>query len=195
MTLNTFHFAGVSAKNVTLGVPRLTGRRCGGVGAAHKPACASQQDSARTCLARQSPCRPCPTPFAAVPTTTICHRSFTEIINIAKNIKTPSLTVHLTGEAVRDKEAAKVVQCSLEYTTLRRVTQVRKGTLAWAQLQPCMHESNARTRATRHAGRQPFPRTSMQACMSCLGIHACELHALLRGSPHAHSHMPVPSPH
>jgi hypothetical protein len=24
MTLNTFHFAGVSAKNVTLGVPRLT---------------------------------------------------------------------------------------------------------------------------------------------------------------------------
>ncbi|PSC72236.1 DNA-directed RNA polymerase II subunit 1 [Micractinium conductrix] len=70
MTLNTFHFAGVSAKNVTLGVPRLT-----------------------------------------------------EIINIAKNIKTPSLTVHLTGEAVRDKEAAKVVQCSLEYTTLRRVTQ------------------------------------------------------------------------
>lgn len=60
--------AGVSAKNVTLGVPRLT-----------------------------------------------------EIINIAKNIKTPSLTVHLLGEAARDKEAAKAVQCSLEYTTLRRV--------------------------------------------------------------------------
>lgn len=71
MTLNTFHFAGVSAKNVTLGVPRLT-----------------------------------------------------EIINIAKTIKTPSLTVHLLGEAARDKEAAKAVQCSLEYTTLRRVTQV-----------------------------------------------------------------------
>jgi DNA-directed RNA polymerase II subunit RPB1 len=70
MTLNTFHFAGVSAKNVTLGVPRLT-----------------------------------------------------EIINIAKTIKTPSLTVHLLGEASRDKEAAKAVQCSLEYTTLRRVTQ------------------------------------------------------------------------
>jgi DNA-directed RNA polymerase II subunit RPB1 len=73
MTLNTFHFAGVSAKNVTLGVPRLT-----------------------------------------------------EIINIAKNIRTPSLTVHLVGEASRDKEAAKAVQCSLEYTTLRRVTQVRR---------------------------------------------------------------------
>lgn len=70
MTLNTFHFAGVSAKNVTLGVPRLT-----------------------------------------------------EIINIAKNIKTPSLTVHLLGEAARDKESAKAVQCSLEYTTLRRVTK------------------------------------------------------------------------
>ena len=51
MTLNTFHFAGVSAKNVTLGVPRLT-----------------------------------------------------EIINIAKNIKTPSLTVYLVGEASRDRE-------------------------------------------------------------------------------------------
>ena len=54
MTLNTFHFAGVSAKNVTLGVPRLT-----------------------------------------------------EIINIAKNIKTPSLSVYLTGEAARDREARK----------------------------------------------------------------------------------------
>ena len=52
MTLNTFHFAGVSAKNVTLGVPRLT-----------------------------------------------------EIINIAKNIKTPSLSVYLVGEAARDREA------------------------------------------------------------------------------------------
>jgi DNA-directed RNA polymerase beta' subunit len=45
MTLNTFHFAGVSAKNVTLGVPRLT-----------------------------------------------------EIINLSKNIKTPSLSVYLTEE-------------------------------------------------------------------------------------------------
>ena len=50
MTLNTFHFAGVSAKNVTLGVPRLT-----------------------------------------------------EIINIAKNIKTPSLSVYLEPEVARDR--------------------------------------------------------------------------------------------
>ena len=70
MTLNTFHFAGVSAKNVTLGVPRLT-----------------------------------------------------EIINIAKNIKTPSLTVFLLGDAAKDREAAKNVQCALEHTTLRKVTE------------------------------------------------------------------------
>lgn len=50
MTLNTFHFAGVSAKNVTLGVPRLT-----------------------------------------------------EIINLAKNIKTPSLTVYLSREYSSDR--------------------------------------------------------------------------------------------
>ena len=56
MTLNTFHFAGVSAKNVTLGVPRLT-----------------------------------------------------EIINIAKNIKTPSLSIYLVGEAARDREARQVM--------------------------------------------------------------------------------------
>ena len=68
MTLNTFHFAGVSAKNVTLGVPRLT-----------------------------------------------------EIINVSKNIRTPSLTVFLVGLAAMDKEAAKSVQCSLEYCNLRRV--------------------------------------------------------------------------
>ncbi|CAD7704200.1 unnamed protein product [Ostreobium quekettii] len=70
MTLNTFHFAGVSAKNVTLGVPRLT-----------------------------------------------------EIINIAKNIKTPSLSVYLNGEARYNKEKAKEIQCDLEFTRLRNVVQ------------------------------------------------------------------------
>ena len=45
MTLNTFHFAGVSSKNVTLGVPRLK-----------------------------------------------------EIINVAKNIKTPSMKIYLLPE-------------------------------------------------------------------------------------------------
>ena len=67
MTLNTFHFAGVSAKNVTLGVPRLT-----------------------------------------------------EIINLAKNIKTPSLSVYLAEDA-HDKDAAKDIQCILEYTCLRNI--------------------------------------------------------------------------
>ncbi|CAI9763520.1 unnamed protein product [Fraxinus pennsylvanica] len=70
MTLNTFHYAGVSAKNVTLGVPRLR-----------------------------------------------------EIINVAKKIKTPSLSVYLKPEVSKTKERAKNVQCALEYTTLRSVTQ------------------------------------------------------------------------
>ncbi|MQM18247.1 hypothetical protein Taro_051232 [Colocasia esculenta] len=70
MTLNTFHYAGVSAKNVTLGVPRLR-----------------------------------------------------EIINVAKKIKTPSLSVFLKPEVSRTKELAKEVQCAMEYTTLRSVTQ------------------------------------------------------------------------
>ncbi|CAO2141859.1 unnamed protein product [Urochloa humidicola] len=69
MTLNTFHYAGVSAKNVTLGVPRLR-----------------------------------------------------EIINVAKKIKTPSLSVYLKPEVKKHKELAKNVQCALEYTTLRSVT-------------------------------------------------------------------------
>ncbi|CDP14970.1 unnamed protein product [Coffea canephora] len=70
MTLNTFHYAGVSAKNVTLGVPRLR-----------------------------------------------------EIINVAKKIKTPSLSIYLKHKASETKEKAKKVQCALEYTTLRSVTQ------------------------------------------------------------------------
>ncbi|KAL5727166.1 DNA-directed RNA polymerase [Ranunculus cassubicifolius] len=70
MTLNTFHFAGVSAKNVTLGVPRLR-----------------------------------------------------EIINVAKKIKTPSLSVYLNSDVNKTKERAKDVQCALEYTTLRSVTE------------------------------------------------------------------------
>jgi DNA-directed RNA polymerase II subunit RPB1 len=70
MTLNTFHNAGVAAKNVTLGVPRLT-----------------------------------------------------EIINIAKNIKTPSLTIYLQPEAAQDQDLAKAAQVSIEYTTVASVTQ------------------------------------------------------------------------
>eukprot|EP00976_Prorocentrum_cordatum_P043529 880643-Prorocentrum_minimum.AAC.13 len=59
MTLNTFHFAGVSAKNVTLGVPRLK-----------------------------------------------------EIINIAKRIKTPTLSVYLDDDVGKDRDKAKSVQAS-----------------------------------------------------------------------------------
>ncbi|ODV60282.1 DNA-directed RNA polymerase II subunit RPB1 [Ascoidea rubescens DSM 1968] len=69
MTLNTFHYAGVSSKNVTLGVPRLK-----------------------------------------------------EILNIAKNIKTPSLTVYLRPEYADSKVRAKEIQSAIQYTTLRSVT-------------------------------------------------------------------------
>ncbi|KDN46403.1 hypothetical protein RSAG8_04347, partial [Rhizoctonia solani AG-8 WAC10335] len=69
MTLNTFHYAGVSSKNVTLGVPRLK-----------------------------------------------------EIINVATNIKTPSLTVYLQSEYASDKHMAKSVQTELAHTTLRTIT-------------------------------------------------------------------------
>jgi DNA-directed RNA polymerase II subunit RPB1 len=69
MTLNTFHFAGVGAKNVTLGVPRLK-----------------------------------------------------ELINVAKNIKTPSLAIYLHENLSKSQERAKDVQSVLEHTTLEKVT-------------------------------------------------------------------------
>lgn len=70
MTLNTFHFAGVSSKNVTLGVPRLK-----------------------------------------------------EILNVAKNIKTPSMTVYQEEGRTGDKETAKLLRSAVEHTTLRSVTE------------------------------------------------------------------------
>ncbi|KAI0932934.1 DNA-directed RNA polymerase II subunit rpb1, variant 2 [Taiwanofungus camphoratus] len=69
MTLNTFHYAGVSSKNVTLGVPRLK-----------------------------------------------------EIINVATNIKTPSLSVYLEPEIAKVDVLAKNVQQELAFTSLRTVT-------------------------------------------------------------------------
>ncbi|EJP70630.1 RNA polymerase Rpb1 [Beauveria bassiana ARSEF 2860] len=70
MTLNTFHFAGVSSKNVTLGVPRLK-----------------------------------------------------EILNLAKNIKTPSMAVYLDTK-LGTQEQAKKLRSLVEYTNLRSVTSV-----------------------------------------------------------------------
>src|SRR5574343_1303617 len=69
MTLNTFHFAGVSAKNVTLGVPRLK-----------------------------------------------------EVINVAKTLKTPSMSVFLKKEIADKEDYAKRIQTKLEHTTLIHVT-------------------------------------------------------------------------
>ena len=70
MTLNTFHFAGVSSKNVTLGVPRLK-----------------------------------------------------EILNVAKNIKTPSMTVYQERSNIGNQESAKLLRSAVEHTTLRSVTE------------------------------------------------------------------------
>lgn len=68
MTLNTFHFAGVSAKNVTLGVPRLK-----------------------------------------------------EIINVSKNIKTPSLRIFLQEEFRKREQVVVKLGGLIEYTTLQHV--------------------------------------------------------------------------
>ena len=65
MTLNTFHYAGVSAKNVTLGVPRLK-----------------------------------------------------EIINVAKTVKTPGLSIFLRDEVNGDSAVASLVHSLIEYTVL-----------------------------------------------------------------------------
>ncbi|KAI1378616.1 beta and beta-prime subunits of DNA dependent RNA-polymerase [Hypoxylon crocopeplum] len=69
MTLNTFHFTGISSKNITLGVPRLK-----------------------------------------------------EILNVASNIKTPSMMVYLDGST--SQEHAKQLRSAVEHTNLRSVTAV-----------------------------------------------------------------------
>lgn len=69
MTLNTFHFAGVSSKNVTLGVPRLK-----------------------------------------------------EVINVAKRLKTPSMTIFLKKEFSSLENYAKKLQTNIEHTTMMNVT-------------------------------------------------------------------------
>lgn len=71
MTLNTFHFAGVSSKNVTLGVPRLK-----------------------------------------------------EILNVATNIKTPSMVIYQANQSERfSQEAAHTLRSKIEHTTLRTVSE------------------------------------------------------------------------
>ncbi|QIW98058.1 hypothetical protein AMS68_003576 [Peltaster fructicola] len=69
MTLNTFHFAGVSAKNVTLGVPRLK-----------------------------------------------------EILNVADNLKTPSMKIYQLPDKALDQDKCKELRSAVEYTSLRSIT-------------------------------------------------------------------------
>ncbi|KPI37623.1 DNA-directed RNA polymerase II subunit rpb1 [Cyphellophora attinorum] len=70
MTLNTFHYTGVSAKNVTLGVPRLK-----------------------------------------------------EILNVTKDIKTPSMTVYQVPENREDQGKAKDLRSRVQHTNLRSLTE------------------------------------------------------------------------
>ncbi len=118
MTLNTFHYAGVSAKNVTLGLisPKYIFKNINLISLSF---------------------------FYLISLSFFCSISLSfflfnffiffyssklgvprlkEIINISKKPKTPSLTVFLTGAAARDAEKAKDVLCRLEHTTLRKVT-------------------------------------------------------------------------
>lgn len=69
MTLNTFHNTGISAKNVTLGVPRLN-----------------------------------------------------ELLNVGKNIKTPSCTIHLHAPHNASDTSAMAVLNQIEYTSLGDIT-------------------------------------------------------------------------
>lgn len=87
MTLNTFHFAGVGSKNVTLGVPRLK-----------------------------------------------------EIINIAKKVKTPSLTVYLAQDVATDQEHAKDIQSTLEYT-FRYITFLANFVIESVKIYKFVHQS------------------------------------------------------
>jgi len=70
MTLNTFHNAGISSKNVTLGVPRLK-----------------------------------------------------EIINVAKNPKTPSMKIYLLPEYKQNEVVAQKFLSKIEHTTLSHVVK------------------------------------------------------------------------
>ena len=70
MTLNTFHNAGISSKNVTLGVPRLK-----------------------------------------------------EVINVAKNIKTPSMKIFLEDHLKKDEKVASKLGGTIEHTTLSHVVK------------------------------------------------------------------------
>ncbi|SCU99218.1 LAFA_0G22716g1_1 [Lachancea sp. 'fantastica'] len=45
-----------------------------------------------------------------------------EILNVAKNMKTPSLTVYLEGDYAADQEKAKLIRSAIEHTTLKSVT-------------------------------------------------------------------------
>lgn len=70
MTLNTFHFAGVSSKNVTLGVPRLK-----------------------------------------------------EVINVAKTLHTPIISIYLAGKKKKSEKCVMKLQGDIEHTTFGDIVE------------------------------------------------------------------------
>ncbi|KAL0211790.1 hypothetical protein RCL1_005416 [Eukaryota sp. TZLM3-RCL] len=87
MTLNTFHYAGVSSKNVTLGVPRLQ-----------------------------------------------------ELINCAKNIKTPSMVIYLKPEISQSDDEANRIKSEIEHTTIQHVTA---STQIWYDPLECVADNQS----------------------------------------------------
>jgi DNA-directed RNA polymerase II subunit RPB1 len=109
MTLNPFHYAGVSGKNVILGVPCLK-----------------------------------------------------EIINVATNIETSSLSAYLVPELPHDPILAKNVRQELAYTSLRTVTAAVE---IWYDSVPTATEDEVSTCLGSLSSQFPM-KTSKQSCTS-----------------------------
>ena len=141
MTLNTFHFAGVSAKNVTLGVPRLT--EIINISKAIKTPSLTVFLTGKPLYSE-----PQSLSFAIIPPSLPIHvqlgnhgfAPFSDCADVRfavweeallsmrhlhfyTNVSSLNLLSTDAGEAARDREAAKNVQCTLEYCTLRKVTR------------------------------------------------------------------------
>lgn len=126
MTLNTFHFAGVSAKNVTLGVPRLT--EIINISKNIKTPSLTVYLQARPTVMHEHGCHPQAHGHGKGKACIARQRAWHAQHSTADHPDTRRQHLqkhaHHVQEGVRnDRERAKAVQCALEYTTLRKVTQ------------------------------------------------------------------------
>lgn len=123
MTLNTFHFAGVSAKNVTLGVPRLT-EIINLAKNIKTPSLTVSMPLQELCLhlgasmTAQRYVFAWHAPVAYLYCMPMLHTSIAPWPVVWLLLL---LQVCLTGQASLDRDAAKDVQCKLEYTTMRNI--------------------------------------------------------------------------